>query len=71
MKPGSAEWLRFQAQAYADATQGRGQDAVEAEALRLEKVALEFAAERVRESGEAGTERMADYVESLIVNLRD
>lgn len=38
--------------------------------LELEAESLRFAAAKIREAGEAGTERMADFVESLIVNLR-
>jgi hypothetical protein len=38
--------------------------------MDLEEAALRFTAARIRDAGELGTERMAQFVESLIVNLR-
>lgn len=39
--------------------------------LDLEAEALRFAASRIRATGEAGTEMMAKFTESLIAELRD
>lgn len=45
--------------------------AVEQARLHVKELALLFTAEQIRESGERGTLAMADYVESLVVNVRD
>lgn len=45
--------------------------ACEQQRIHHEVTALLFTAHKVREAGEVGTERMAQFIESLIVNLRD
>jgi hypothetical protein len=70
VKRDHAESLRHRARTFVAAAAEVGTDRVKDPGLPLEQEALRFAAAKIREAGEAGTTLMADFVESLIVNLR-